>query len=177
MMMSQFRRRTSASGVGFAFGGKGENIYVKVGECSSLNPSEKPSTTPKLIKITPPEPTEPTIKDEVFEEPPKVPPQKQLWVPKSNCLKNPLDTLPNIFEDPLSKAKQPPRVNHTYKRVNQQPSKREMRYHYDCCHRDGHLAEFCFRRKRDERREYELNNRNMYRPPHGVHVLPVQRQC
>jgi hypothetical protein len=49
-------------------------------------------------------------------------------------------------------------------------------YHCDYCHRDGHLAEFCFRRKRDERREYELNSRNMYHPPHGVHVLHIQRR-
>ena len=73
MMMSQFRQGTGASGVGFALGEKGENIYGKVGECSGLNPSEKPSITPKLIKITPPEPTLPTTKDGVFEEPPKAP--------------------------------------------------------------------------------------------------------
>jgi hypothetical protein len=151
MMMSQFRRGTRTLGVGFALGGKGEHVYGKVGEFSGLSPSEKPSTTPKLIKINPPKPTEPTVKDEVFEEPPRAPPQKQVWVPKPNHLRNPLDTLPNISEDPLPKAKKPPRVNHTHKRVNQQPSKREVRYHCDYCHRDGHLAEFCFRRKRDER--------------------------
>ena len=71
--MSQFWWGTGASGVGFALGGKGENIYGKVGEYSGLNSSEKPSTTPKLIKITPPKPTEPTIKDGVFEEPLKGP--------------------------------------------------------------------------------------------------------
>jgi hypothetical protein len=78
MTMSSFRRGTSASGVGFALGENGENIYGKVDECSGLNLSEKPSTTPKLIKITPPKPTEPTVKDGVFEEPPKAPPQKQV---------------------------------------------------------------------------------------------------
>jgi hypothetical protein len=76
MMMSQFRQGIGASGVGFALGGKGENVYGKIGECSGLNPSKKPFTTPKLIKVTPPKPTEPTIKDGVFEEPPKAPPQK-----------------------------------------------------------------------------------------------------
>jgi len=151
MMMSQFRRGTGASGVGFTIGGKGENLYGKVGECSGLTPSEKPSTTPKLIKITPTKPTEPTIKDGVFEERPKAPPQKQVWIPNPNHLRNPLDTLPNISEDPLPRVQKPPRVNHTHKRVNQPPPKREVRYHYDYCHRDGHLAEFCFRRKRDER--------------------------
>jgi hypothetical protein len=109
MMISQFRRGTGASGVGFALGGNGENIYGKVGECSGLRPSKKPSTTPKLIKITPPKPTEPIVKDGVFEEPLKALPQKQVWAPKPNLLKNSLDTLPNISEDPLPKAKQPPR--------------------------------------------------------------------
>ena len=74
MMMSQFRRGTSASGVGFAVGGKGENLYGKVEEYSGLIPTKKPTTTPKLIKITPPEPTLPTTKDGVFEEPLKAPP-------------------------------------------------------------------------------------------------------
>ena len=74
MMMSQFRWGTDASGVGFAVGGKGKNLYGKVGEYSGLNPSEKHSTTSKLIKITPPMPTEPSVKDGVFEEPPKAPP-------------------------------------------------------------------------------------------------------
>ena len=175
MMVSQFRRGTDSSGVGFAIGGKGEHVYGKVGEHSGLNPSEKPTNTPKLIKIPPPESTKPMIKDGVFEEPPKAPPSKQVWVPKPNHFRNSLDTLPNISSAPLPKAKKPQRVNHIHKRVSQPPSKREVRYHCDYCHRDGHLAEFCFRRKRDERREYELNNRNMYRPPHGVHVPPVQR--
>jgi hypothetical protein len=67
-------------------------------------------------------------------------------------------------------------VTHIHKKVSQQPPKREVRYHCDYYHRDGHLVEFCFRRKRDEWQEYELNNQNMYRPPHGVHVLPVQRR-
>jgi hypothetical protein len=68
MMMSQFRWGTGTSGVGFALGGKGEYVYGKVGEFSGLSLSEKPSTTPKLIKINPPKPTEPTVKDGVFEE-------------------------------------------------------------------------------------------------------------
>jgi hypothetical protein len=75
MMMSQFRRRTGTSGIGFALGGKDEHVYGKVGEFSGLNPSEKPSTTSKLIKINPPKPIEPTVKDGVFEEPPRAPPQ------------------------------------------------------------------------------------------------------
>jgi hypothetical protein len=72
MMMIQFRQGTGTLGVGFALGRKGEHVYGKVGEFSGLSPSEKPSTTSKLIKITPPKPTESTVKDGVFEEPPRV---------------------------------------------------------------------------------------------------------
>jgi len=64
MMVNQFRRGIGGLGVGFALCEKGENIYVKFGVCSGLKPSEKPTTTPKLTKITPPKPTLPTIKDE-----------------------------------------------------------------------------------------------------------------
>jgi hypothetical protein len=73
MMMSQFRRETGALGVDFVLGGNGESIYGKVGDFSDLNPSEKPFTTPKLIKITPNKSTEPVVKDGVFEEPSKAP--------------------------------------------------------------------------------------------------------
>ena len=54
-----------------------------------MKPSEKPnsSTTPKLIKITPSKPTNPTTKYGEFEEPLKAPHQKQVWVPKPNHLK------------------------------------------------------------------------------------------
>ena len=74
MMVNQFRRGIGGLGVGFALCDKGENIYGKVGECSGLKPSEKPTTTPKLTKISPAKPTLPTIKDGVFEEPPKASP-------------------------------------------------------------------------------------------------------
>jgi hypothetical protein len=87
-----------------------------------------------LIKITSSKPTKPVVKDGVFEEPLKAPTQKQVWVLKPNHLKNPLDTLPNISEDPLPRAKKTPRVNHTHRRVSQQLPKREVRYHCDYCH-------------------------------------------
>ena len=179
MMISQFKRGTDTSGLGFASGGKGAMTvsFGKVGESSGLKASEKPTPPLKLIKMPPPKPTKPVVKDGVFEEPPRVPPPKQVWIPKPNHLRNPLDTLPGIPSEPLPKSKQPPpKVNHTHKRVTYQAPKREVRYHCEYCKRDGHLAEFCFRRKRDERREHEWNNRNAYRPPHGVYDPPVQRR-
>jgi hypothetical protein len=78
----------------------------KVGEWSGLRPLEKPSATPKLIKITPPKPTTP-LKDGVIEEPVKAPPQKKVWVPKPNHLNPKLDTLLDISNDPLPRAPRP----------------------------------------------------------------------
>jgi hypothetical protein len=50
-----------------------------------------------------------------------------------------------------------------------------MRFHCDYCERDGHLADFCFRRKKDERWVSESSRKNMNHPSHGVHAHPVQR--
>jgi hypothetical protein len=49
-------------------------------------------------------------------------------------------------------------------------------YHCEYCERDGHLASFCFRRKRYERRVSESSRKDMNRPSHGVHAQPVQRR-
>jgi hypothetical protein len=79
--------------------------FGKVGEWSGLKPLEKPSATPKLIKITPPKPTTP-VRDGVIEEPLRAPPQKQVWVPKPKPLRNTLDTLPEISSYPLRRSPQ-----------------------------------------------------------------------
>jgi hypothetical protein len=41
-------------------------------------------------------------------------------------------------------------------------------FHCEHCGRDEHLAEFCFRRKREERLARELANKNRYRLSRGV---------
>jgi hypothetical protein len=51
-----------------------------------------------------------------------------------------------------------------------------VRYHFEYCERDGHLASFCFRRKRDEWRVSESSRKDMNCPSHGVHAHPVQRR-
>jgi hypothetical protein len=71
MMVNQFKRRIGGPGLGFASGGKGEHVYGKVGECSGLKPSEKPTTTLKLIKITPPQPDKLLSKMECLKNLPK----------------------------------------------------------------------------------------------------------
>jgi hypothetical protein len=51
---------------------------------------------------------------------------------------------------------------------NPKPKPKSKPFHCEHCGRDGHLAEFCFRRKRDERLARELANKDRYRPSCGV---------
>ena len=96
--------------------------------------------------------------DGVLKEPQKAPPQKQVWVPKPNELRNPLDTLPAAAAQVAQKKRAaPPRPQ-----ARPPPPKKEVRYHYEFCDREGHLEEFCFRRKRAVGREQERWNADMY---------------
>jgi hypothetical protein len=47
---------------------------------------------------------------------------------------------------------------------NPKPKPKPKPFHCEHCGRDGHLAEFWFRRKREERLAIELANRDRYRP-------------
>ena len=57
---------------------------------------------------------------------------------------------------------QPPKKKASSHKQN--PPKREVRFHYEYYERDGHLADFCFRRKRDEWRVCESSRKNMNCP-------------
>jgi hypothetical protein len=51
---------------------------------------------------------------------------------------------------------------------NPKPKPKPKPFHCEHCWRDGHLAEFCFRRKHEERLARELANKDRYRPSRGV---------
>jgi hypothetical protein len=51
---------------------------------------------------------------------------------------------------------------------NPKPIPKPKPFHCEHCGRDGHLAEFCFGRKREERLARELTNKDRYRPSRGV---------
>jgi hypothetical protein len=171
-LVSQFKRGTGGPGLGFAAKNGSVARFGKVGECSGLTPSEKLSPTPKLIKTTPAKPIT-SVRDGVIEEPVRAPPQKQVWLPKPNHLRNRLDTLPDISRDTFPRAPQPSKKKAPSHKQN--APKREVRYHCEYCERDGHLTSVSFRRKRDERRVSESSRKDMNRPSHGVHAQPVQR--
>jgi hypothetical protein len=109
----------------------------------------------------------------VIDEPMRAPPQKQVWLPKPNHLRNTLDTFPDISSDPFLELLSHPKIKPPHK---QNLPKREVRYHCEYCERDGHLASFCFRRKRDERQVSESSRKDMNHPSHGVHAQLVQRR-
>ena len=81
MMIKQFKRG-DGFGVGYTYTKSDfDRLYGKIG-----NAAENTASTS----------TQPSLADPVggvLKEPQKAPPQKQVWVPKPNELRNPLDTL------------------------------------------------------------------------------------
>jgi hypothetical protein len=51
---------------------------------------------------------------------------------------------------------------------NPKPKPKPKPFHCEHCGRDGHLAEFCFRRKHEERLARELATKDRYCPSRGV---------
>jgi hypothetical protein len=64
-------------------------------------------------------------------------------------------------EEKLSEEKPEPQEN-------PKPKPKPKPFHCEHYGWDGHLAEFFFRRKREERLARELANKDMYRPSRGV---------
>ena len=103
-----------------------DRLYGKIGKAAGNTAST--STQPSLVDPA----------DGVLKEP-----------PKPNELRNSLDTLPATTAQVAQKKRAaPPRPQ-----ARPSPLKREVRYHCEFCDREGHLEEFCFRRKRAVRRE------------------------
>ena len=142
MMVQQFKRPDGV-GVGFAFTPTDfVQPYGKIGEM--LEPSVSAPSSSTAPPVTKPAP----VKDGILSEPPRAPPKNPVWVPKPNHLKNRLDTLPPSGK-PIPKPKvrtQPPRVPQRAPAPTPQPTHKREPYQCEWCEREGHLAEFCFRR-------------------------------
>jgi hypothetical protein len=124
-------------------------------------------------------------------EPPKTH-HKNAFVPKPNHLRNRLDTTPAppVFPPQLDNFQKPIKFksvlgNEFFEKKgeklseekpseekpepNENPLKPKPKpFHCEHCERDGHLTEFCFRRKLEERLARELANKDTYRPFRGV---------
>jgi hypothetical protein len=116
-------------------------------------------------------------------EPPKLH-HKNAFVPKPNHLRNRLQLHP-CFLHKLTTSRNPTssRVSWGMSSLgrgeksseekpepeeNPKPRPKPKPFHCEHCGRDGHLAEFCFKRKREERLARELANKDRYCPSCGV---------
>jgi hypothetical protein len=118
-------------------------------------------------------------------EPPKTH-HKNAFVPKPNHLRNRLDTTlaPPVFPPQTDDFQKPikfksvlgneffgkngEKLSEEKSEPKENPKPKPKPFHCEHCGRDGHLAEFCFRRKREERLARELANKDMYFPSCGV---------
>jgi hypothetical protein len=125
-------------------------------------------------------------------EPPKTH-HKNAFVPKPNHLRNRLDTTldppvfppqTNTFQEPIKfksvlrneffgkkgekSSDEKPSEEKLEPKENPKPKPKPKTFHCEHCGRDGHLVEFCFRRKHEERLARELANKDRYRPSRGV---------
>jgi hypothetical protein len=113
---------------------------------------------------------------------------KNAFVPKPNHLRNRLDTTlaPPVFPPQIDNFQKPikfksvlgneffgkegekPSEEKPEPKENPKPKPKLKPFHCEHCGRDGHLAEFFFRRKREERLARELANKDRYHPSRGV---------
>jgi hypothetical protein len=120
-------------------------------------------------------------------EPPRTH-HKNAFVSKHNHLRNRLDTTParpvfppqiNNFQKPIKfksdlgnvffgKKGEKPSEEKPEPKENPKPKPKQKPFHCEHCGRDGHLTEFCFRRKRKKRLARELVNKDRYHPSRGV---------
>ena len=103
MMIKQFKRG-DGFGVSYTYTKSDfDKMYGKIGKTAgvpiALNTAST-STQPSLVDPV----------DGVLKEPQKAPPQKQVWVPKPNELRNPLDTLPAAAAQVAQKKRAAPPV-------------------------------------------------------------------
>jgi hypothetical protein len=96
-----------------------------------------------------------------------------VFPPQTNNFQEPIkfkSVLGNEFfgkkEEKLSEKK--PSEEKLEPKENPKPKPKPKPFHCEHCGRDGHLAEFCFRRKREERLARELANKDRYRFSRGV---------
>ena len=57
--------------------------------------------------------------------------------------------------------------------LRETPKPKPVRFHCEHCGRDGHREEFCWRKRREVRREKELGNKDRY---HSSHSVPEPRR-
>jgi hypothetical protein len=154
IMIEEFKR---ADGRGLGF----EKLGEKVGENSGESVYEKCVESNPGFEVI----------GEIQVPIPKAP--KNSFTPKPNHLCNKLDTT----QDP---PKFPPKTNDFQKpvkfvgekgekpREKPEPKPKPIPFRCEYCGKERHLAEFCYKRKRDERLAREQANQDRYRQSRGI---------
>jgi hypothetical protein len=93
-----------------------------------------------------------------------------VFSPQTDNFRKPIKFKSDLGNEFFGKMGEKPSEEKPQPRENPKPKPKPKPrpFHYEHCGRDGHLAEFCFRRKREERLARELANKDRYRPSRGV---------
>jgi hypothetical protein len=91
-----------------------------------------------------------------------------MFPPQTDNFHKPIKFKSDLENEFFGKKGEKPSEEKTEPKENPKPKPKQKTFHCEHCGRDGHLAEFCFRRKCEERLARELANKDRYRPSCGV---------
>jgi hypothetical protein len=91
-----------------------------------------------------------------------------VFPPQTDNFQKPIKFKSDLGNEFFGKKGEKPSEDKPQPQENRKPKPKPIPFHCDHCGKDGHLAEFCFRRKREERLAREMANKDRYHPSCGV---------
>jgi hypothetical protein len=91
-----------------------------------------------------------------------------VFPPQTDNFQKPIKFNSDLGNEFFGKKGEKPSEEKPEPKENPKPKPKLKSFHCEHCGRDRHLAEFCFRRKREERLARELASKDMYHPSCGV---------
>jgi hypothetical protein len=85
-----------------------------------------------------------------------------VFPPQTDNFQKPIKFKSVLGKEFFGKEGEKPSEEKPEPKENPKPKPKPKPFHYEHCGRDGHLAEFCFRRKREEKLARELANKDRY---------------
>jgi hypothetical protein len=95
-------------------------------------------------------------------------PAPPVFPPHTDDFQKPIKFKSNLGNELFGKKREKPSEEKPEPKESPKPKPKRKPFHCEHCGRDGHLAEFCFRRKREERLARDMANKDRYRPSHSV---------
>jgi hypothetical protein len=100
-----------------------------------------------------------------------------VFPPQIDNFQKPIKFKSDLGNEFFGKKGEKPSEEKPQPRENPKPKPKPKPFHCEHYGRDGNLAEFCFRRKREERLDRKLDNKDRYRPSRGVSSLGWCREA